>query len=44
MGQGQAEAVTTLFQEIFPSSRIEVENDLAGIERIASLRLTLSRV
>jgi len=43
IGQGQAEAVTALFQDIFPSSRIEIESDLAGIERIASLRLTLSR-
>jgi release factor glutamine methyltransferase len=44
IGQGQDEAVTALLQETFPSSRIEVENDLAGIKRIAALRLTLSRI
>jgi len=44
IGQGQAEAVTALLQEIYPSSRLEVECDLAGIERAVSLRLTLSRI
>jgi len=44
IGQGQAEDVTALLQESFPSSRIEVENDLAGIKRIAALRLTMSRI
>jgi len=40
IGQGQAETVTALFQETFPSARIEVASDLAGIERIVCLRLT----
>ncbi len=44
IGQGQAEAITDLLQEIYPSSRLEVESDLAGIERAVSLRLTLSRI
>ncbi|MCK4862690.1 MAG: peptide chain release factor N(5)-glutamine methyltransferase, partial [Dehalococcoidales bacterium] len=44
IGQGQAEAITALIQETYPSSRIEVECDLAGIERAVSLRLTLSRI
>ncbi len=42
IGQGQADAVTALMQEIYPSSRIELESDLAGIRRAVSLRLTLS--
>jgi len=40
IGQGQAEETTALSQEIFPSARIEIESDLAGIERIVSLCLT----
>ncbi len=40
IGQGQAKAVTDLFGQIFPSSQIEVTNDLAGIERVVSLCLT----
>jgi len=40
IGQGQAEETTALSQEIFPSARIEIESDLAGIERVVSLRLT----
>jgi release factor glutamine methyltransferase len=40
IGQGQAETVTALLQEIYPSGSIEVERDLAGIERVVSLRLT----
>ena len=40
IGQGQAEEITALSQEIFPSARIEIESDLAGIERVVSLRLT----
>ncbi len=44
IGQGQAETVAALLQVTFPSSRIEIESDLAGIRRIATLRLTLSRI
>jgi release factor glutamine methyltransferase len=44
IGWGQAEAVTALLQEIYPSSRIEVDCDLAGIQRTVSLSLTLSHI
>jgi len=44
IGQNQAEAVAALLQETFPRARIEVECDLAGIQRAVSLRLTLSRI
>ena len=40
IGQGQAEETTALSQEIFPSARIEIESDLAGIERVVILCLT----
>ncbi|MCK4274547.1 MAG: peptide chain release factor N(5)-glutamine methyltransferase, partial [Dehalococcoidales bacterium] len=40
IGQGQTDAAAILLQEIFPSARIEVECDLAGIERVVSLCLT----
>ena len=40
IGQGQAEAMAALLQSAFPSARIEAERDLAGIERVVSLRLT----
>ena len=40
IGQGQAEETAALSQEIFPSARIEIESDLAGIERVVSLCLT----
>jgi release factor glutamine methyltransferase len=40
IGQGQAGTVTALLQETFPLAMIEVERDLAGIERVVSLRLT----
>ncbi len=43
IGQGQAEETAALSQEIFPSARIEIESDLAGIERVVSLRLTEHR-
>lgn len=39
IGQGQAEAAAALLKGAFPSGRIEIEYDLAGIERIVSLRL-----
>jgi release factor glutamine methyltransferase len=40
IGQGQAEAVTINLHNIFPLALIEVERDLAGIERLICLRLT----
>lgn len=41
-GQGQAEAVVRLLTTSFPSGRIEINRDLAGIERVAMLSLTPS--
>jgi release factor glutamine methyltransferase len=40
IGQGQAEDVKTILHKYFPSGLIEVQKDLAGIERMVSLRLT----
>jgi len=40
IGQGQAEAVTAILRQSFPSALIEIDLDLAGIERMISLRLT----
>ena len=40
IGQGQAGPMSDYLRQTFPSARIEVERDLAGIERIISLRLT----
>ena len=40
IGQGQVETVVNNLHNIFPSSIIEVTKDLAGIERVVSLRLT----
>jgi len=40
IGQGQAEDVTELLQITYPSAKIELESDLAGIERVVCLRLT----
>ncbi len=40
IGQGQAEAATSLLRENFTSARVEIENDLADIERVICLRLT----
>jgi release factor glutamine methyltransferase len=40
IGEGQAEAVMAIIRESFLSALIEIERDLAGIERVASLRLT----
>ena len=40
VGQGQAGSVAARLGQSFPSSRIEIGRDLAGIERIVSLRLT----
>ena len=40
IGQGQQEAVADLLANLFPRAQIEVTPDLAGIERVVSLRLT----
>jgi release factor glutamine methyltransferase len=40
IGQGQTQAVKAIMYECFPSALIEVDRDLAGIERVISLRLT----
>jgi len=40
IGQGQAEAVTTLLHGVFPTARIEVSADYGGIERVVSVCLT----
>lgn len=37
MGQGQAEAVTSIARNHFPDARIDVMPDLAGIERVARI-------
>lgn len=44
IGQGQAEAMTALLQETYPTGSVEVERDLAGIKRVISLRLTQRRI
>jgi release factor glutamine methyltransferase len=40
IGQGQAAAVRSILHKYFPAGAVEVEKDLAGIERVVSLRLT----
>ena len=40
IGQGQAEMVVDILCKAFPATSIEVHKDLAGIERVVSLRLT----
>jgi release factor glutamine methyltransferase len=40
IGQGQASAVKLMLMDNFPSASIKVFKDLAGIERVVSLRLT----
>lgn len=40
IGQGQAERVSELLKREFPAAVIEIRRDLAGIERVMSLRLT----
>jgi len=39
IGQGQAEAVTTLLRNLFPSAKIKVVPDFGGIDRVVSLSL-----
>lgn len=40
IGQGQLKSITDLLTQLFPAGRIEVMNDLAGIERVVGLCLT----
>ncbi|MBN1161483.1 MAG: peptide chain release factor N(5)-glutamine methyltransferase [Dehalococcoidales bacterium] len=40
IGQGQGEAVKGILHKYFPSAEIKIEKDLAGIERMATIRLT----
>lgn len=40
IGQGQVKAVTAILHNLFPSAIIQIKKDLAGIERVISLRLT----
>jgi release factor glutamine methyltransferase len=40
IGQGQTQAVKAIMYESFPSALIEIDRDLAGIERVISLCLT----
>jgi release factor glutamine methyltransferase len=40
IGQGQAGPVGTWLREEFPGAVVEIDRDLAGIERVVSLRLT----
>ena len=44
IGHGQAEGVVELLRKNFPLSLIEVDRDLAGIERIVSLHLTSAQL
>jgi release factor glutamine methyltransferase len=44
IGQGQADRVADLLGQSFPASKVEVERDLAGIERLVTVRLTERRV
>ncbi len=44
IGQGQAAQVIGLLRKEFPSAVIEIESDLAGIERVVSLCLTWGRI
>lgn len=39
-GEGQGEAVKAILHKYYPSANIEIEKDLAGIERMVTLRLT----
>ena len=43
IGQGQGEAVISLWHRLFPSGTVEVTPDLRGIERVVSLCLTPNR-
>jgi release factor glutamine methyltransferase len=40
IGQGQSDSVTGILREVFPAGRLGIHRDLAGIERVVTLRLT----
>jgi release factor glutamine methyltransferase len=40
IGEGQGEAVRAILHKYYPAANIEIEKDLAGIERMVMLRLT----
>ena len=40
IGEGQSPAVTDILRGLFPGAAIEIHQDLAGLERVVSLRLT----
>jgi release factor glutamine methyltransferase len=40
IGQGQADAVTTILHNTFPDGIVDIHKDLAGIARLVSVRLT----
>jgi release factor glutamine methyltransferase len=44
VGQGQREAVTTILHNIFPSGKLEVFPDLAGIDRVVCLSFSAGAV
>jgi release factor glutamine methyltransferase len=44
IGQGQREAVTTILHNIFPSGKLEVFPDLAGIDRVVCLSFSAGAV
>lgn len=44
IGQGQVDAVKDILDKLFPSALIECDCDLAGIERVISLRLTQHQI
>ena len=43
IGQGQARAVTSLLDSLFPSGKIEVAPDLGSIDRVVSLHLSKNK-
>lgn len=43
IGEGQAAVVVSRLKSLYPSAEIQVAKDLAGIERMVSLRLTENR-
>jgi release factor glutamine methyltransferase len=40
IGEGQGETVKDIITAVFPEALIEIDNDLAGIERLVTVRLT----
>jgi release factor glutamine methyltransferase len=40
IGEGQAGSVTNILRDVFPTGMIDIQRDLAGLERMVVLRLT----